>query len=179
MALAQLCECAITRTFGSGVKASVPADADLDLKRPVLLSWRNSGGVQVSIALKGISNPRAIFWFDSAELIEDADGLSVFNDKQSVSSAKYTYSFRCQRSMIFAEVRPNADLMNEVSKNPSDSTTAPSLRPRWAEENRPKKQVKLRLPPDLIDKVDAAVEGTELNRNDWIERAIQKALKPK
>lgn len=54
-----------------------------------------------------------------------------------------------------------------------------SLRPRWAEEVRPKKQVKLRLEPDLIPKVEAAAKDAGLTRNDWIEKLIQNALEPK
>ena len=56
------------------------------------------------------------------------------------------------------------------------------LRPRWAEEARPKKQVKLRLEPDLISKVEDAAASKGMTRNDWIEESIRKALaaqKPK
>lgn len=53
---------------------------------------------------------------------------------------------------------------------------SPTLKPRWAEENRPKKQVKLRLQPDLIEEVDAAADREGSNRNDWIEQAIKHHL---
>ena len=60
--------------------------------------------------------------------------------------------------------------------NVTRGTERPVLKPRWAEENRPKKQVKLRLQPDIIDDVDAAAEGDGLTRNDWIELAIKNQL---
>jgi len=50
---------------------------------------------------------------------------------------------------------------------------------RWAEARRQKKPVKLRLPPELIEKLDSQAELDGLTRNDWIEAAIKNALAPK
>lgn len=47
-----------------------------------------------------------------------------------------------------------------------------------AEPNRTKKQVKLRLPQDLIDDVSNAAEDDGLDRNSWIEEKLRQALKP-
>ncbi|HMN15271.1 MAG TPA: hypothetical protein PKD55_23385 [Bellilinea sp.] len=60
-----------------------------------------------------------------------------------------------------------------------DKTQERSIRPRWAEENRPKKQVKLRLQPELIQDVDEAADQEGLTRNDWIELAIKNQLAQK
>ena len=71
---------------------------------------------------------------------------------------------------------------NETMGDKKEKNTEKPLRPRWAEETRPKKQVKLRLKPGMISEVDAAADSSGKNRNDWIEEAIQKALdavKPK
>lgn len=77
-------------------------------------------------------------------------------------------------SLRTGQAEPMDDEKDKDAENP--------LRPRWAEEARPKKQVKLRLKPSMISQVDAASKSSGKNRNDWIEEAIQKALdagKPK
>jgi predicted DNA binding CopG/RHH family protein len=64
----------------------------------------------------------------------------------------------------------------------SDTNNQAGLRPRWAEESRPKKQVKLRLEPDLISELDSAAASQGMTRNDWIEESIRSKLaanKPK
>lgn len=57
-------------------------------------------------------------------------------------------------------------------------SSSPQLGSRWAEARRGKKQVKLRLDPSLLEEVDAAVEAAGIDRNSWIEAAIQRTLKP-
>lgn len=67
---------------------------------------------------------------------------------------------------------------SEMKKNTEGSgDVAGALTPRWAEQNRPKKQVKLRLPPDLISALDEAAEREGITRNDWIETSIRLRLK--
>lgn len=51
-------------------------------------------------------------------------------------------------------------------------------RPRWAEENRSNKQIKLRLDPDLIAKVERRASEEGLTRTDWIVRALKRDLEP-
>lgn len=99
--------------------------------------------------------------------VDVGDGLIVTD--------KFSFTLRILQNTVKITARPNASLEYVVNKKPQD---APSIRPRWAEENRPKKQVKLRLSPDLIDKVDTASDQDGLTRNDWIEAAIERALKP-
>jgi len=50
-------------------------------------------------------------------------------------------------------------------------------KPPDAEINRTKQQLKLRLPPSLIAEVEEAAEDANVSRNEWLERAIQTALK--
>jgi len=74
---------------------------------------------------------------------------------------------------IMGRIKPPAKITVTRASEP------PSLRPRWAEENRPKKQVKLRLQPELIDEIDTSAKQDGKNRNDWIEAAIRHYLDAK
>lgn len=49
-------------------------------------------------------------------------------------------------------------------------------KPRWAEENRSKQQVKLRLAPALAEAAEARAKSKGVTRNEWIEGLIIKAL---
>ena len=67
--------------------------------------------------------------------------------------------------------------LSDVKKKTSDNQGAVgAISPRWAEQNRPKKQVKLRLPPDLITALDEAAEREGVTRNDLIEDSIRQRL---
>jgi predicted DNA binding CopG/RHH family protein len=64
-----------------------------------------------------------------------------------------------------------------VVKTKTDS--ANSLRPRWAEENRSNKQVKLRLDPTLLENIEKRAADDGLNRSEWITKALRSALEAK
>ncbi|KFL29536.1 hypothetical protein JP75_20410 [Devosia riboflavina] len=49
-------------------------------------------------------------------------------------------------------------------------------KPRWAEENRSKQQVKLRLAPALAEAAEARAQSKGVTRNEWIEGLIIKEL---
>jgi predicted HicB family RNase H-like nuclease len=60
----------------------------------------------------------------------------------------------------------------------SNNDNTDTQRPRWAEEKRPKRQLKLRLDPQLIDKVERSAKEAGQTRNDWLEGVIRASLKP-
>lgn len=156
-------------------------DASLDLSSPVLLAWSDLG-VTIMVPTKGHTGPHLALLQPSQgapEATARKKETDLVSPNHSSKAARYSFSFVVSGSIIASEVRPIADLPYNVPKNTSKNSSPEALRPRWAEENRPKKQVKLRLPPDLIDKVDEEAAAKGVTRNDWIEGLIEKALTPK
>lgn len=82
-------------------------------------------------------------------------------------------------NISFEENTATVVLYSEMSRDDaSQKFEVSSDRPRWAEEKRGKKQVKLRLPENLIHAVDANAESLGIDRNAWITLAIHQSLKP-
>ncbi len=106
-----------------------------------------------------------------------SDELEVKNDGFLFYGKKFSFNFSTDESKLSVKVQPLADLRRILSDNDSTDKRT-KLIPRWAEALRPKKQVKLRLAPELIADMDAAASREGLTRNDWIERAITKSLTP-
>ncbi len=76
----------------------------------------------------------------------------------------------------FSNSGPNdPDNYSDLSDKISDNFATQS---RWDEARRNKRQVKLRLNPDLIEEIDKVADAQGMTRNDWIENAIKKSLTP-
>lgn len=99
-------------------------------------------------------------------------GAVIGDSSNILSEEAFTIneSFKIPEDVIRLHVKK---IIKEISGDGKNS-----LRPRWAEELRPKRQVKLRLVPELIEQVDDAAKLEGVSRNDWIESAIRKSLEP-
>jgi hypothetical protein len=142
-------------------------------------SWREYAE-QIDVLVSGVIE-KSIYDIVDVVLFDayPAFLLQLFDEKEG---EPVEYNVSIQETPV--SPTPLEDMIRAIKEpktkiNVTKGTERPVLKPRWAEENRPKKQVKLRLQPDLIDEVDAAAEETGLTRNDWIEQAILAQLRHK
>ena len=166
------------RSEAKGARAEYPhAAVDLFIMFHIA---RKGSRIFIRVPMRNYSSPRIAYYLDTDDPItgDYTFGRILTDYHASVAeTGKYSFQFKIENSIIRSIVRPVAALEYLVTER-QPRGGPDSLRPRWAEENRPKKQVKLRLSPDLIEQIDQEASGTELTRNDWIERAILNALKP-
>lgn len=93
------------------------------------------------------------------------DRESILFDYYSKIADSIRYQNITER--FFVPLEEKAD-----SSAPQSTTPRPDL-PRWAEENRPTKMVRIRLEPGLVEEMDKAANGQNRTRTSIIDSALR------